>query len=133
MMKIGQTLVMAVLFVVAVSACASSGSGSQTSYNRISAEEIASMEGQVGNLYDLVSRLRPRWLQVRSTQRSLSGGDQEIVVYQDQSLLGGVDMLSGLGLELPLYLSYLDGAQATAQLSGLGSRRVEGAIIIHTR
>lgn len=133
MMKIGQTMAVAVLFVVALGACASSGSGSRTSYSQITAEEIVEMQGQVGNLHELVNRLRPRWLQVRSTQRSLSGGDQEIVVYQDQSLLGGIEILQGLGLDFPLYLSYLDGAQATAQLSGLGSRRIEGAIVIHTR
>lgn len=132
-MKLWRIMVMAVLFAVPLGACASAGSGSSTTYNRISAEEIAEMKGQVGNLYDLVNRLRPRWLQVRARDRSFTGGEQEVVVYQDQSLLGGIEMLQGLGLDMPLYLSYLDGAQATAQLPGLGSRRIEGAIIIHTR
>ena len=132
-MKLFRVVIAATLLVVAASACASSGSGSRTSYNRISAEEIAEMEAQVGNLYDLVNRVRPRWLQVRSTQRSFSGGEQQVVVVQDRTVLGGVDVLQGLGLDLPLYMTYLDGAQAMAQLSGLGSRRVEGAIVIHTR
>lgn len=91
------------------------------------------MQGQVGNLYELVDRLRPRWLQVRARDRSFSGGEQEIVVYQDQSLLGGVEMLRSLGLDLATSLTYLDGAQATAQLPGLGSRRIEGAIVVNTR
>lgn len=133
-MRLGRTMVAAAAMAVALSACATAGTGSQTSYNRINAEEIAEMKGQVGNLYELISRLRPRWLEARSTQTSLSGGaEREVVVYQDQSLLGGLDMLQSIGLDMPLYLSYLDGAQATAQLAGLGSRRVEGAIIIHTR
>lgn len=132
-MKLWRIMVIAVLFVVPLGACASAGSGGSTSSTRISAEEIAEMRGQVGNLYELINRVRPRWLQVRARDRSFSGGEQEIVVYQDQSLLGGLEMLRGLGLDMPLYLSYLDGAQATAQLPGLGSRRIEGAIIIHTR
>lgn len=133
-MRSWKAMAVVVLVAAGVSACASApSSGTRTAHNRINAEEIAEMQGQVSTLYEVVDRLRPRWLQTRAQQRSFSGGNQQIVVYQDQTLLGGVEALANLGLDYVLYLSYLDGAQATAQLPGLGSRRVEGAIVIHTR
>jgi hypothetical protein len=122
----------ALLLIVAVLACApaASGSGGRDA-NVLTREEI--MAAEVNNLYDVIHRLRPRWLNVRA-QRSFGQAalNTEIVVYQNQTMLGGVDVLRQLGPDMALRLRYLDGATAAASLPGIGSRHVEGAIIIDT-
>ena len=120
------------LIVASFAACASTGGSSGgRDFNYISPQEIAEVELQVNNLYDLVQRLRPRWLTVRG-DRSF-GSNTEVVVYQDQSFLGSVSSLRNLDPGFPHSLTYLDASQAVAQLPGLGSRSVEGAIVINTR
>lgn len=110
-----------------LSACAAAGTGEQrTRQDLITREEIESID--VSNLYDVVQRLRPRWLNVRSSQSFGLGTD--VVVYQGQALLGTADVLRQLGPREAHSLRYLDGATATASLPGLGSRHVAGAIVI---
>lgn len=111
--------------------CASSGytDGPRPDPDVITAEEIEATEAS--NLYELVHRLRPRWLDVR-TSRSYSA-PTEIVVYQGQAFLGGIDILRELGKGAAHRLVYLDASTASATLPGLGSRQVEGAIVINPR
>jgi hypothetical protein len=124
----------ALLLLCAVTACASapSAEGSGRAQNELSREEI--MAAGVNNLYDVIHRLRPRWLNVRG-QRSFGQAalNTEVVVFQNQTMLGGVEVLRQLGPDIAMRLRYLDGATATASLPGLGSRHVEGAIIIETQ
>jgi hypothetical protein len=94
----------------------------------ITMEEMA--EHSTLSLYQIVERLRPQWF--RRSARSLSGGD-ELVVYQDAALLGGPDVLRQIHPGQARRLRYLDAATAQATLSGLGSRKVLGAIVIETR
>lgn len=121
MMTMGALLILASPLVGTGCASTYEGTGLRTSPTRISAEELAEMRGQLGNLYEAVNRLRPRWLH----------GD--VVVYQDQMFVGWENSLQEFGLDAAYYLSYLDRAQAVAQLPGLGSRHIDGAIILHTR
>lgn len=111
--------------------CASAGSGGSSGrdYTVITAEEIAETAPQVSNLYQLVERLRPRWLEARSS-RSMSGFT-EIVVFQGQTLLGNVSEMRLLGPEYAHWLEYMDASEATARLSGLRSRSIGGAIVLH--
>jgi hypothetical protein len=55
------------------------------------------------------------------------------VVYQNQTYLGGVDVLKQMGRESAERLRYMDGPKASASLPGLGSQHVQGAIIIEPR
>ncbi len=105
--------------------------GSGTSMDRITNDELVSVEG-VRNLWDVVERLRPRWLQVRAADRSL-GMQTNIVVFQDQAYLGNIDTLHQLSPDLAYELKWLDGPTASSTLPGLGSQHVAGAIIIYTR
>ncbi len=105
--------------------------GSGTSLDRITNDELVSVEG-VRNLWDVVERLRPRWLQVRAADRSL-GLQTNIVVFQDQAYLGNIDTLHQLSPDLAYELKWLDGPTASSTLPGLGSQHVAGAIIIYTR
>jgi hypothetical protein len=119
------------LLTVAGTACAPAATSSGRNATQMTREEI--MAVGVANLYDVIQRERPRWLQSRG-QRSFGQAalNTEIVVFQNQTMLGGVNVLREIAPDVAMRLRYLDGATAMASLSGLGSRHVEGAIIIDT-
>jgi hypothetical protein len=122
------------LATAAVSAgCAatnSSGGGSSLS-DTITREEILGTEG-VRNMYELVQRLRPRWLTIRAGDRSF-GMAVEIAVYQGQSYLGDAETLRQLGPTMAYQLDYLDGQKAMNTLPGVSpGKHYAGAIIIRT-
>ncbi len=123
MKRLRMMLPVLALVVVASGCVATEGTGTRTrtSSNQISADELASMQGQVTTLYQAVTRLRPFWLQ----------GD--VVVYQNQSYFGWKQSLEEFGLDSAKRLSYMDRSEAVAQLPGLRDRHIDGAIIIHTR
>ncbi len=114
--------------MLALTACASSGeSRSSMQQDVITAEEIE--RTAVSDLYELVQRLRPRWLDLRSPQSFESR--TEIVVFEGQSYRGGVEVLREFPREAAVRLIYLDGPTATVRLPGLTTRSVEGAIVIN--
>jgi len=115
-------------------ACASTrgGEDTQTRTNVLTRDEIMGVQG-ARDLYDVVQRLRPRWLTTRAGERSY-GMATGIVVYQDQSRLGNVDQLRQLQPSAAFELRYLDGTTASATLPGLGAgQHVAGAIVVVTR
>ena len=133
-MRIVYALRALLLFVAwgVVAGCASTpkGDSGESRMDLLTREQI--METGATNLFDVVNRLRPRWLTVRST-RSFSM-ETEIVVLQNDMLLGGVDALRQMSPELAFEIQYLDGAAASVSLPGLMSgRHVEGAIVVRTR
>ena len=98
--------------------------------NLITAAEIQEQQaGGVRDLYELISRQRPAWLQTR-TERSLQL-ETLVLVYHNETRLGGVEALRGYPLLSVESLRYLDAAQA-GLLPGAGSAHVEGAIVIRT-
>ena len=113
-------------------ACASTGGQGEEGPDRdvITREEILATEAT--NLYDVVRRLRPRWLQVRST-RSLNM-ETEIAVLQNDMYLGAAETLKQMAPELAWEIRYLEGSRAATAIPGLMSgRHIEGAIIVMTR
>lgn len=126
--RFGPTLV-AIVLMHFVIGCASSGARVKYDPNKITRDEIEAAD--VSTLFEVIQRLRPRWLDVRSS-RSF-GNQTRVVVFQDQTLLGGVEVLRQLTADMASELEYLDGPTAANSLPGLGSTHVEGAIIIRTR
>ena len=126
------SVVIAVLAVVAI-ACtgARPGSGAR-SQNLITRAEIEEQRSAgVRDLQELVERLRPRWLTIRS-ERSLQL-QTIVLVYLNNARLGGIEVLRGYPIsDGILSLRYLDSAQA-GLLPGAGSAHVEGAIVISTQ
>jgi hypothetical protein len=116
---------------LAASSCASAGRGTaQSNPNSISREDIVrGQQDGIRDLYELVGRIRPRWLQVRA-DRSLRL-ETLIAVYQNNSRLGSVDALRGYPLTNVSALRYLDAAQA-GLLPGASGGHIEGAIVIST-
>ena len=86
------------LLVAAVtSGCAASRStsGEAGRSDVITRAEIEGAEG-VRNMYELVQRLRPRWITMRAEGRSF-GMATEIAVFQGQTYLGNVETLRQMG------------------------------------
>lgn len=125
----GMVVGLSLLAMLGIScARASTSRGGASEQNRLGAEEIAA--ANASTLYDVVHRLRPRWLEVRAP-RGFST-ETEIVVFMNRTMLGGVDELRRLGPDVAAWLEYLPGAAAQGHLPGIGNRHVEGAIVIHT-
>ncbi|UCG85583.1 MAG: hypothetical protein JSW71_16875 [Gemmatimonadota bacterium] len=120
-----------------VVACASSGGGGESVrpdsrlINRAELDQLTEMG--VRNLHEAVSRVRPRWLQVRAGTRSFYGGQTAIPVFQDQTLLGGPELLERMGLEGVFELRYLDASTAQATLAGIQDSHISHAIVVYMR
>jgi len=108
--------------------CASGSGGLARDPKLISSLEVEAAE--VRTAYELVERLRPLWLR--------SHGDRsihlttEIVVYQDNVMLGDIETLRSVPIDLVESVRSLDSSEA-GRLAGLGSRHVERVIMIITK
>lgn len=118
---------------VAASACSSSSGGSAAtqqsrsrgaSRNVITLDELASVDVQ--NAYQAVQRLRPNFLQTRGNV-SITQGRQEIVVYIDQTRMGGPNSLAQIPITEVKEIQYLSGTDATQRF---GTGHGSGAIIV---
>ena len=100
-------------------------------YDTLTRDQIGSVDGAT-DLYEVIQRLRPRWLRARGNTSASGLGAAPIVVYQNQARLGTVEVLGDLSPDGVYQLRYMDGPKASATLPGLGSVQVEGAILIFT-
>lgn len=118
------------LFCVSLVSCtAATRSGPTTRSDRISREEIDASDAQ--DAYELIQRLRPRWLMVRGS-RSMTNSTG-ILVFMNNTRMGGIDALRQISVRGIGSIRYLDAAQAVAELPGIGSGPIEGAIVISSR
>jgi len=111
--------------------CASASTGAdetRSSQNRITQEEIAATG--VSTLYEVVQRLRPRWLEVRAARTFET--ETQVLVFMNRTLVGGVDELRRMGVETAHTLEYFTGAQAAGEFTLPRDRIVEGVIVIRT-
>lgn len=86
--------------------------------------------------YDLVRRLRPRWLQSSGAPASIAGGrisSQVLLVYLDGNRLGSVEALRSLTSSGIKTMQYYDAVRAATVLRDVGSEPISGAIVITTR
>ena len=145
----------AIVVIAAAAACASAGgtpgtptSAAKTNPNLITSTEINAASFR--NLYDVVQRLRPNWFTKASTagsqtmgisvSRSGAGtagaqtsGGSGLLVYLDNTRMGGIEALRDLtpgGIES---LEFMDASTAQAKLPGIGSSVIGGAIVAHSR
>jgi len=111
-------------FAALIAGCASGGGEGRPRQdpNQITAEELANY----GSLtcYEVIQRLRPRWLQRR-------GSEQDPVVYQDGNRVGSAaDVPGGMIVTDVQSMRYLDASNATTRY---GTGHGSGAIEITTR
>jgi hypothetical protein len=78
--------------------------------------------------YDAVQALRPIWLQARGAT-SLLGAQVQVVVYLNDTRLGGIETLREVSIEAVVTIRHLDGLAATARW---GLDHGEGAILVST-
>ena len=125
-----RTIITGILILIAVgaAACASTGAGDRDP-NLISETEIESY-ASLDNAHQLIQELRPRWL-VEPPSRSLNQ-QTEIVVFQNNAHLGGVDELRSIPLVSIQRIRALSSSEA-GFLPGLSGVHVSRAIVVETR
>ncbi len=118
-----------ILFALALTAgCGGVANSGSFDANRITADDMAGVNAS--DLYEVVQRLRPRWLQVRSPRGMET--ETRIVVFLHRTYLGGPEELRRMGLDVAEWLEYRSGSDVVGELSIPGSAHVQGAIIVHT-
>ena len=86
------------------------------------------MDSGERDIFDAISRLRPRWLQVRSV--TSARGAAPIVVYRDNARMGGIGVLRGMRIEGVQEVRFIHATDATTRWGmGVGSGVIE--IISH--
>jgi hypothetical protein len=127
-------LIAAVL--LAAPGCASSTAGGssatqqssrpRTQRDRITSEELATIDVQ--NALQAVQRLRPNFLQTRGgASSSITQGPQDVVVYVDQTRMGGPSTLAQIPITDVKEIQYLNGTDATQRY---GTGHGSGVIIV---
>lgn len=137
-MKIRSFSLIAALVVAAAPGCASSPSGAGASQqsqpssarrgspDRITQEELATIDVQ--NALQAVQRLRPSFLQNRGgASSSITQGPQDVVVYVDQTKMGGPNTLSQIPISDVKEIQHLSGTDATQRY---GTGHGSGVIIV---
>ncbi len=133
-------LLIALTFIGITLACSSPGTTPKAAatpkvnQDLISLSEIDSQTFR--DAYDVVQRLRPNWFTRKtggSSARRLGASGSGLVVYLDNTRMGGIDALRQLNTSAIESLQFMDAAVATATLPGLGSSVIAGAIVARTR
>ena len=133
-MRIRSSFLVLALSAASIAACASSSSGStatqqsrpRTSRDVITAEELATIDAQTA--LQAIQRLRPNFLQTRGgASMSINSGPVDIVVYVDQTRMGGPSSLSQIPVTEIREIRYLNATDATQRY---GTGHGAGAIIV---
>jgi hypothetical protein len=124
-----------VTLAVFVGCASSAGSPPNPKTRTSSPDYVTSIEIQAtpaSNAYEVISRLRPRWLQTTATG-SLSGSrSQVIAVYVDGVRVGAKEGLRSIPASSIKTMQYYDAGRAATILRGVGSEPIAGAIVITT-
>ncbi len=112
--------------VVLVSGCASRlKTGEVRDHGTLTKEQI--MESHFTTAYDAVEALRSNWLQARGTDSFQT--PSEVLVYLDNTRLGGTDKLREIAANTIVYMRFYDGVSATGRW-GIG--HAAGVIYVST-
>ena len=122
-------LVLVLCAALVITACGSTGARSAAvrgDRNLVTPDELR--QGVASNLYEFLESTRPMWLRKRGQSSIMNEGD--IVVYLDDSRLGGPETLRSLSTMSTESLRFLDAA-AAQQRYGVGHSH--GAILVYSR
>lgn len=124
-----QLLLPAVLLLVLACSGATSAGGSQSgsSQNLITAADIE--QQHFANAHEVISALRPHWIQSRSPSFGASGR-LGVMVYLDNNRLGGPEFLRQVAAGQIESARYLSATEATARY---GTNHADGAILIMSK
>jgi hypothetical protein len=93
--------------------------------NVLTSEDIRSVD--VGNLYDVVRRLRPQWLRARGSASISSSRSTEPVVYVAGIRQGEVRTLQNVNIARVSRVEFIDSRDATTRF---GTGHMGGAIVV---
>ena len=117
-------------------ACASSSGSKPSRVESSSPDLITSVEIsklQASNAYEIISRLRPRWLQATAVGSLAGGGrSQVIAVFIDGNRVGAKEGLRSISANGIVSIQYYDAARAATVLRTGASEAIAGAIAIST-
>lgn len=115
--------------LVLATACASTGASPASGPRQevIAATELA---GHTGTARQVIERLRPRFLRVRGPSSVSNPNADRIVVYVDDSRMGGVEVLDQISVAEISEIRYMSASDATSRY---GTGHAAGAIIIVRR
>ena len=146
-MRVFARTLAAIVVVCGSLSCSSASSGAAKSSatpradpDIISTAEIDSQQWR--DAYDIVQVLRPSWFSRKSgsatTRRigvspSRSDIGAGLLVYIDNSRMGGVEALRQIRPNSIESLTFMDAATATAKLPGVGTSVITGAIVARSR
>lgn len=112
--------------------CAGTGERGEREYrdpNLLTHEQVRQVEAS--NAYEVVERLRSRWLRdYGTTQLPGAAGDFRVQVYLDDVHMGGLDRLRDIGYREIRYIRYYPPQEASARW---GFNHGAGAIMVSTR
>lgn len=118
------------LALLAFSAACATGSGGNTATagdrNLITRTQLD--EHRFTNAYEAVAALRTNWLQTRGTDSFTQ--PSQVLVYFDDSRLGGIETLRGIAITGISYIRYYDGVAASGRW---GLDHGQGVIFVSTR
>lgn len=116
------------LLVLGLTACAyKEDTGAARLSDTLTVREIR--EVPVDNVYDVVRRLRPSWLRVRSAPTPGNPTPERPVVYVDGVQSGSAGVLRNIRRDDVVRLEYLDPNDATNRY---GTGHTSGAILVTT-
>jgi len=98
----------------------------RSDHNLLTQEQLH--EYHFSTAYDAVAALRSHWLETRGTDSF--NRPSQVLVYLDDTRLGGVETLRALALVNVLYIRYIDGITATGRW---GLDHGQGVILVSTR
>ncbi len=121
-------LVPLLLLVAVTASCARATVASGEEADRSTANRLISQDildsGQL-TLYEAVAKLRPRWLRIRGVT-TVQGPPSPIAVFQDNVLVGGIEILHGIRLENVREVRWVTASDATTRWGmGYGSGAIE--------
>lgn len=126
------TRILTVAVVVVLAACSGARQDGEprSSLNLITAEQIE--ETRATNAYELVERLRSRWLRTQGRTQLRPGATEEfeVQVYLDDVRLGGVDRLREIPSGDVAHVRYFPPTEASARY---GFDHGAGVIAVSTR
>jgi len=93
------------------SACATSKTSSKAATDHLLITRAQMQEHNFTNAYDAVAALHSNWLQKRGTDSFLTPG--EVLVYFDETKLGGIETLRSLTSSSFQFIRFYDGIAAT--------------------
>jgi len=146
-MRVFARILAAIVFVCGPLSCSSASSGAAKSSASPKVDpdviSIAEIDSQpFRDAYDIVQLLRPSWFTRKSgsassrrmgvsTSNSAIGAG--LLVYIDNSRMGGVEALRQIRPNSIESLTFMDAATATAKLPGVGMSVISGAIVARSR